>query len=142
MSALDDARTELHASIANLAATQGLSTGRVHVVTPDRVDSPCVFIGGTSVDRETVGSPGVTLIVATFPVYCVADGRPSAQTLTLDALIALVWDAALAIGVTPLDARPTAIDVGGPSLRGAVVQIETTMRAVTLCAPLLEAAHG
>jgi hypothetical protein len=141
MSALDDVRSELHASIANLATAHALGANRVHIVTPDRVDAPCLFIGGTSVDRENVGNPGVTLIIATLPVFCVADGRPSAQTLTLDNMIALVWDAALAIGSTPVDARPTSLDVGGPHLRGAVVQVESTMRAVTLCAPILEASH-
>jgi hypothetical protein len=79
----------------------------------------------------------VSLIVVGLPVYLVADGRPSAQTLTLDDMISLAWDAALDIGARPVDARPAPIDVGGPNMRGAIVQVETTIRALTLCAPVL-----
>ena len=116
---------------------------RVHAVTPNRVDPPCVFVAGTSLDRITVGSPGAQMAVATFPVWCVADGRPDEQTRTLDDLIAVVWDAAFACGALPNDATPSAVDVGGVSVRGAVVRVELTLTAATLCTPTLqEATNG
>lgn len=140
MSAVSDARDQLYGSLVALIQ----EPGRVHRVTPNRVDSPCAFLGGASLVREFVGNPGVSVVVVTFPVYLVADGTPSAQTEALDEMVCWVWDAAFRIGAQPQDARPAAIDVGGPSLRGAVVSVDMTIRALTLCAPILEGTttHG
>lgn len=137
MSKISDARTKVAEAIQARWMPE-----RVHAVTPNRVDAPCIFIGGVSLDRISVGTPGTPLVVATFPVYAVADGRPDEQTRKLDELLAYIWDAAFDCGALPDDAAPAAIDVGGPSLRGAVVRVELTLTAATLCSPTLEAAHG
>lgn len=138
MSKIADARAQL---VDALRAA--MPDVRVHAVTPNRPDSPCVWVGAASVDRISVGSPGAILSVVGFGVYVVADGRPDQQTLSLDDGIAAVWDAVLSIGWTPIDATPTPIDVGGPSLRGALVRVEHTLSALTLCAPTLTgAANG
>jgi hypothetical protein len=139
MSRIADARQSLAQAIQALWMPE-----RVHVVTPNRVDPPCVFLGGATLDRITSGSPGVQMAVVTFPVYCVADGRPDEQTRRLDDLLAVVWDAALSCGALPNDATPAAVDVGGPSVRGAVVRVELTLAALTLCTPSLQEAttHG
>jgi hypothetical protein len=116
---------------------------RVHTVTPNRVDPPCVFLAGASLDRITVGTPGTPMAVATFPVWVVADGRPDEQTRKLDDLCAVVWDAAFACGALPNDATPSAVDVGGVNVRGALVRVELTLTAATLCTPTLqEVSHG
>ncbi len=137
MSRITDARSKLATAIA--ARWQ---PDRVHDVTPNRVDPPCIFIGGTSLDRISVGTPGTPMVVATFPVYVVADGRPNEQTRKLDELLAYVWDAAFDCGGLPNDATPTAIDVGGPNVRGALVRVELTLTAATLCSPSMETVNG
>lgn len=141
MSRISDARAQLVEAIRAVAPVE--LRDRVHDVTPNRVDAPCVFIGGASVDRITIGSPGTDMTLVELPVYCVADGRPDQQTRQLDELVAIVWDAAYRCAGHPNGAQPAAIDVGGPSLRGAVVRVELTIAAVSLCTPLLTGAtHG
>lgn len=138
MSRIADGRLRLAGAIRALWMPE-----RVHDVPPNRVDPPCVFLGGHSLDRISVGSPGTQLAVVTFPVWCVADGRPDEQTRALDELTAVVWDAAFACGALPNDAAPQSVDVGGVSVRGAVVRVELTLTATTLCTPTLqEASHG
>jgi hypothetical protein len=134
MSRITDARSKLAAAIA------ARWTGRTFDVTPQRVDPPVIFIGGTSLDRITVGTPGTPMVIATFPVYVVADGRPDEQTRKIDELLAYVWDAAFDCGALPNDATPAAVDIGGPSLRGALVRVELTIAAATLCTPSLQGA--
>lgn len=139
MTATSDARHTLWTALTEGAAVPW----RIHEWTPDQVVAPAVFIGDPTLDRTTVGTPGVSVVVATFPVYAVADGAPEAQSRKRDEMTAFIWDAAFACGASPDNSRPTAIDVGGPSLRGAVVQVDMTIRALTLCAPTLEVlAHG
>lgn len=140
MSALSDARGLLYEALADRALDH---QWRVHEYTPDRVDPPAIFVGGATVSRETVGTPGVSMFIVTFPIYAVADGLPSQQTRTLDEMIAVVWDACVLAGASPDVARPTPLDVGGTTLRGALVQADMTLRALTLCTPSLETAtHG
>ena len=143
MSALSEARDQLTTALRDRFAGTPIAE-RVHRVTPDRVDPPCVFLGGSSLTALTIGTPGVRAIIVTLPVYLVASGQPSAQTAQLDEMTARAWDAALSIGADPSDARPTSIDVGGPNLRGAVVQVDMTVRALSLCTPTLQeaATHG
>ena len=133
MSRVADGRQLLAEAIAALWRPD-----RVHAVTPNRVDPPCIFIAGASLDRITSGSPGAQFTVATFPVWCVADGRPDEQTRALDELLAVVWDAAYACHGLPNDATPSAVDVGGVSVRGAVVRVELSLTAATLCNPTLQ----
>lgn len=136
--AITTARSELHAAmVANPRARQ---PWRIHEWAPDQIVAPCIFIGNPTLDRQTVGSPGATVVIATFPITCVADGKPSEQSKALDDAVALVWDSVFAAGGLPDIARPTAVDVGGPNLRGVVVQADMTLRAVTLCTPILEGA--
>ena len=136
-SRITEARKRLHSAIG---ARWNLE--RVHDVTPNAVNAPCIFLGGVSLDRIAVGTPGTPMVIATFPVYVVADGRPDEQTRKIDELLAYVWDAAFDCGALPNDAVPAPIDVGGPSLRGALVRVELTITAATLCPPSMEAANG
>lgn len=138
MSRIADARQSLATAIRALWLPE-----RVHAVTPNRVDPPCVFLAGPSLESVSVGTPGTPLAVVTFPVWAVADGRPDEQTRRLDELVAVIWDGALACGAMPTDATPAAVDVGGVNVRGAVVRVELSLAALTLCTPSLqEAAHG
>jgi len=141
VNALTTARGELYAAMLASAAVH--QPWRIHEWAPDQVVAPCVYIGNPSLDRQTVGNPGVAVVIATYPIYCVADGSPAAQSKALDEMVAFVWDATFAAGGLPDTSRPASIDVGGPNLRGAAVQADMTLRAVTLCAPNLEGAtHG
>jgi hypothetical protein len=138
VNAITTARGELHAAMLASAAVH--QPWRIHQWAPDQIVAPCIYLGNPTLDRQTMGSPGVDVVVATFPIYCVADGKPGEQSKTLDDMTAFAWDAVIAAGGLPDATRPTPIDVGGPSLRGVSVQAEITLRAVTLCAPSLEGA--
>lgn len=139
MSRITDARHELWVALT-ATPTAPLTVARIHEWAPDQVVAPCVYIGTPVLDRTTVGSPGVSMVIAGFPIYCVADGSPMMQSKVLDELVAFVWDATFAAGGLPDASRPATIDVGGPTLRGVVVQADMTLRAVTLCTPSLEGA--
>jgi hypothetical protein len=136
-SRLTDARQRLADAIA-----VRYQVDRTHDVTPNQVVAPCVFLGGVSLDRASLGTPGTPVVIATFPVYVVADGRPDEQTRKIDELLAFVWDAAFDCGAMPIDAVPAAIDVGGPNLRGAICRVELTITAATLCPPSMEVVSG
>lgn len=138
MTAQSVARSSLHAAL--VASPNMHQPWRIHEWAPDQVVAPCIFIGNPALDRTTVGSPGVSVVIATFPISCVADGKPTEQSKALDAMTAAVWDAVFAAGGLPDSSRPASIDVGGPNLRGVVVQADMTLRAVTLCTPSLEGA--
>ena len=135
--AVSDARTRLYdAVVAELAEFPW----RVHRVTPAQIAAPTVYLDSVElfVDRST--GPG--LIVATFPVVMIVDGTVRAQVEALDDLVARVWSALLGIGADPTDARPYALDVGGPSLRAQGVRADVMLQALTLCAPTLVSASN
>jgi hypothetical protein len=138
-SRIAEARHELWLAMT-VDPTAPLTVARIHEWAPDQVVAPCIYIGTPTLDRTTVGSPGASIVMAGFPVYCVADGSPMQQSKALDELVALVWDATFAAGGLPDASRPATVDVGGPTLRGVVVQSDMILRAVTLCTPSLEGA--
>lgn len=138
-SRVSQARDELFAALQTVVG----APWRVHRITPSQIAAPCLYIGGVTLAATTVGSPGVGMVVATFPVYVVADGLERKQTEQLDDLVSQAWDAAYLCGAEPTDAAPTPLNVGGPNLRAHVVQVDLPIRALTLCAPTLEAVtHG
>jgi hypothetical protein len=125
--AVAQARTDLHDALKTVTP----STWRVHRTAPPQVTAPVVFIDSPSIVTQGSGIVGVV-----FPVVMVVDGTVRAQLEQLDDLLSAVWSAASRVGM-PTGSNPTALDVGGPSLRAQVLSIEITMAAITLCAPSL-----
>jgi hypothetical protein len=126
MSAISDARTELHEVLKTIT----LATWRVHRTAPAQLTAPCVFIDDWSI------VPSASLIAVVFPIVAVVDGAQHRQIEELDELGAAVWTAASKIG-TPRSSTPVSLDVGGPSLRAHQMSVEIVMTASTLCPPVL-----
>jgi hypothetical protein len=111
-----------------------LAPGRVSLHPPGQLVSPAIYIdtpGGT-IATEGRGQ----FLVATFPVVCVADGAPGPQAASVDELIALVWDLSREVG-TASGWFSYPLDVGGPSLRAATVNVDVPLVGRTLCDPPL-----
>jgi hypothetical protein len=126
---LSDARQRLHKALSPI-----LAEGRVHPLPPSQIVSPCIYI------ETPVGSLSVqgqaTLVTANFPVVIVVDGDQKSQVLTLDELIARVWDAIRTVDRgNPTSWSPGSLDVGGVSQRSATVIAEIVITARTLCDP-------
>lgn len=129
MGRLADARDSLFLALEGV-----LPEGRVHRVTPSTVAAPAVWLDTARVEERSAGN-GV-IIVATFPAFCVVDGAEKAQLEELDETVARVWDAAeKARNASPARAQAQPLDVGGPSLRATVVDLEVVITSRTLCAP-------
>lgn len=128
MTALDDARTRLFAALA-----MALPDGRAQQWTPSQVNAPVVWIDSAQINLQSAGARS-TVVVATFPVYCVVDGGVQQQLEALDAITAIVWDASSrGTGGAPVRAATQPLDVGGPSLRAVVVDVDIPIAARTLC---------
>lgn len=149
MSALTDARRALHAELST-AFVQPIAgyqfAGRVHLSEPARLAAPCVFIGASEGTRRLGRDTGAAY-VATFPVWVVYDGADQAQVDGLEEVIGRVHDAGMHSGfittghtaqTPPAPADPARVS----TLRAAVVDIETTLRAHTFCSPALMEASG
>ena len=123
------ARTKLYNALVPIAARMP-GAWRVHRVIPAQIAAPTIWI--ESVELATQSTSGFPMLTATFPVYVVVDGTVAKQIEQLDDLIAMVWQSASTVG-DPDDARPTSLDVGGPSLRAHALRIGIPIGAPTLC---------
>ena len=144
MSRIGDARSDLYTALQEAAVVHGLGSWRVHKYEPANVAAPSVWIGAHQLRPYTVGSPGVSMTLLGLPVYLCVDGLERRQVEQLDLMGGVVWDACETAGANPLDARPTRLDSGGPSLRAVVTLAEFSIRARTLCPALVleGTAHG
>lgn len=128
---LDVWRTTLHDALR--LAFAYLGDVRVHAVPPDQVVAPCVWLDVPAVapDARTAG-----VIATDWPVYLVVDGTERSAVALLDQLVANAWDALDATpGVRVIRSRPTSMDVGGPNLRGVIVDVAASITGRTLCVP-------
>ena len=125
--AIADARTELHDALLDVTP----ATWRVHRTAPAQITAPCVFLDSPAILTNTPG-----LVTLTFPVVMVVDGAIYAQLEQLDDLLSAVWTAASKVGM-PTTSNPVALDVGGPTLRAQVLNVELVVAAVTMCPPTL-----
>jgi hypothetical protein len=134
MSHLDDARQRLFEGLKTV-----LPDGRVSKTTPSSVVAPAVWIETPSLSERAQGNS--TFIVATFPVMMAVDGDQRVQVLTLDELTARVWDASRIERGNPVSSSPSTIDVGGPNLRAATVNVDIVIVSRNLCnTPIVEEA--
>lgn len=128
---LTDARNSLYAQLVPL-----LDAGRVSAYPPASVVAPCYWIETATGGQQTAGS--ATYFVATFPVVAVVDGDVKIQSLTLDEMIARAVDALRkAKTADVLSWQASSLDVGGPTLRAATIQVAVGLVARTLCDPPL-----
>lgn len=123
--------------VDTLAPTMaGNLDGRVLPYRPARPVSPSMWIDRPSVTKVD-GS-----IVATFPVFGIADGASEASQATLDDLMSRAWDACqAAAGLRPRSMQPQDIrlDPEKPEVvRGFVLTVDHTVNAATLCPPTVE----
>jgi hypothetical protein len=125
--AVAQARTDLYEALKTVTP----SAWRIHRCAPPLITAPVVFIDSPSIATQ---QPGIVSVA--FPVVMVVDGNVRAQLEQLDELLSAVWSAASRVGV-PTSSTPTALDIGGPSLRAQVLNVEISMAAVTLCASSL-----
>jgi hypothetical protein len=123
MSAIADARTALHDALALGLVDQ---PWRVHRTSPDQIAAPSVWIDSVSLVADG------PFVVATFPVYVVADGAVRRQVEALDDLLARLWTVSESVGL-PQSARPQPLDVGGSSLRAHAMDVQIPLDARTLC---------
>ena len=130
MTTIADARTELHEALLEVTP----ASWRVHRTSPAQITAPCVFLDSPSILTNTPG-----LVYITFPVVMIVDGAQHRQLEQLDELLAAVWTAASKVGA-PTTSNPVALDVGGPSLRAQVLNVELVVTAVTMCPPTMLAA--
>jgi hypothetical protein len=129
-------RSELYLAVAAALVD---TPWRVHRTSPAQIAAPCVWLDSVelSLDRET----SAAFVVAAFPIYIVVDGTVRRQIEELDDLVAKVWTAAASVG-EPQASRPTALDVGGPSLRAQALEVDVVIQAVSLCPLDLVTAGG
>jgi hypothetical protein len=121
------ARTELFDA---LVLGAGAPSWRVHRTSPAQIAAPSMWIDSVELAVDTV--TGAAFVAATFPVFVVVDGTVRRQIEELDDVLARVWTAAATVG-EPTTARAQALDVGGPSLRAHVVNVDVLIQARTLC---------
>lgn len=135
--ALEALHTALsHVFDAPLVPGTATFTGaRVHAYPPPTVAAPCVWIEQSRGAETTIGATTVTRVdAATFPVVIVYDGADRAQIQGSTQLLARVWDAARTVG-HPVAWAPEPVDVGGPTLRSTIVDVDMRLGASTLCGP-------
>jgi len=147
VSRLSDARAALHAALLAVVddPVNGLSLtpGRIHQWPAPQPNAPCVWIEQPRNDLTDIGQRGAVWVnTVTFPVAVVFDGADRAQVAGLDELVARVSDAAWAAGARAVRFRPGPVDVGGPSLRATVVDVEMTVPQVTFCDEPVLAVNG
>ena len=147
MSRLSDTRAALYAALLEVVVepVNGLTlgAGRVHQWPAQQPNAPCVWIEQPANTLSDIGGRGSVLAnVVTFPVAVVFDGADRAQVAGLDELVARVSDAAWAAGARAVRFRPGPVDVGGPSLRATVVDVEMTVPQVTFCDEPVLAVNG
>lgn len=127
MDRLTDARNVLFAALSPT-----LPLGRWSAHPPSSVVAPCGWIETSAASFQSSGN--AQILVATFPVVVVADGDVKVQSVSLDQLIATTYDALRKVG-TVVGWSPNSIDVGGPSLRSARIEVSIPITARTLCDP-------
>lgn len=130
-------------AVARTALAEALNpvlNGRVLAYPPTagRAPAPSVWIEQPTVAR--VSSGNTRLVVATFPVWMVADGAERPAVAVLDDLVAQVWDQVDRLGHnTPGVARPAVYtrqdNSTPPAYRAAVLDVDVTVGAVSLCLP-------
>lgn len=139
MNRLDQARRDL------AAALEPVLPGRTSPYPPTagRQIAPYVYIDQPELERATIGQRS-RVTVATFPVWIVYDGTDRAQIAGLDDLTSKVWDAIeVTTGAVPMLSRRDSVPItsdnatGAPlkRYRAAVVSVEVTVAATTLCVP-------
>lgn len=104
---------------------------RIHRTADVQPAAPVVFI-----DSPTLSSRASGLVSVSMPVVVIVDGAVVAQVEALDEYLARLWGPLSAVG-NVLDSRPAVLDVGGPSLRAQIINIETDVTAASLCPPSL-----
>lgn len=129
-------RTELYEA---LVAGAGAPSWRVHRTSPPTIAAPSMWIDSVELAVDTV--TGASFVAATFPVFVAVDGTVKRQIEELDDVLARVWTAAATVG-EPTTARAQALDVGGPTLRAHVVNVDVLIQARTLCPLDLVTAGG
>jgi hypothetical protein len=118
VSDLDTARAAIK------TALEAVLPGRVyaHPPTSGRAVTPSIYV------EQTTGDPGVDEVVATFPIWIVADGAVEAQ---IEAHDGLVWNTVLAL--YPLAQRLGWRPMQVAGLRATVVEAEMLIDAFGLC---------
>lgn len=122
------ARTALFDALQTAAAG---SPWRVHRVPDVAPAAPVMFI-----DSPTLSVSNGSIVTISFPVVIITDGSVTAQIEALDDLLAAAWTAASTVG-NVTDSRPAVLDVGGPSLRAQIINVDMDTTAKTLCPPTL-----
>jgi hypothetical protein len=123
-SAVSHARDDVFRALTGALAGHPWRVRRTSGVMPA---APSIFI-----DSPTVVVTQPSIVSVSFPVVIVVDGAVDAQVEALDDLVARVWSALDRVG-TVVDSRPAVVDVGGPSLRAQIVNVELAVAATTLC---------
>jgi hypothetical protein len=121
------ARTRLYDA---LVLGAGAPAWRVHRTSPAQIAAPSIWLESVELSIDT--TQGASFVLATFPVLIVVDGTVRRQIEELDDVLARAWTAASSVG-EPTTARPQALDVGGPSLRAQVMNVDVLIQARTLC---------
>lgn len=135
MSAISESRERMGGA---LRSDSVLPSWRIHDTPPANIAAPCAWVDMPTVVRRDLSARGATVVVVSWPVMLVVDGRDDAQVRQLDEGIARLWDAIDALERTEaLTVTAQPFDVGGPSLRGVVLTAEETILARTLCPPAL-----
>ena len=133
MSRLSDARQQLAEAF--------------EVVLPGRVDpyppppnggfvAPFIYVDQPDGMRSTIGERTVVMI-ATYPVVVTYDGADRAQVAGLDDVVAQVVDAVARVPRAEVARwRRQPADPSTPNRRMAVVEVDVTITATTLCPPV------
>jgi hypothetical protein len=130
VSATGDVRSVLFATLDGI-----MPTGRVHLYPPAQAVTPCVWIDVP--EKQTRALSRSTATVVAFSIYIVVDGADRAQVEALDLAGDEAWDRLAAVtGLEPISQRPLPRDVGGPTLRGIVLDVETQINRRMLCGPV------
>ena len=121
---------ETRASI--VAALDAVLPGRVyaHPPTSGRAITPSIFV------EQSTADPFADEVVATFPIWVVADGAVEAQ---IEAHDGIVWNAMLALYpiAQRIGWRPMAV----AGMRATVVEVEVLLDAFGLCGAPLPVAY-
>ena len=125
--AISDARTELFDAIK----TGVEAPWRIQRTSPEQIAAPMIYIDSPELRAAASG-----IVTINFPVVIIFDGSVRSQIDGLDQMLAVLWTTATYVG-TPTNSRPVNLDVGGPSLRAQVLDVEMFISAVTLCPPTL-----
>lgn len=136
---LTDARAALHAALALALTDCGWPAERAHRHAPGEPDTPFGYV-----DVPVLGAAGGGGLMATFPVWLVADGGDAQQRDQLDDAMAYGWQrlSGVRIGSVPgretraivLSAAPETVELGARAL-AVVFRVQCPLALRTLCTP-------